>query len=215
MGTAGGTAGAIVSGEAGRGGSAGATGGTTAGGGAGGRTGRGGSPWLGRGGAGANSCTNNNDCPDCFRCGPMMACGPIPNASWTVICRRATIAATKPNALWDAMMSGMSALPDVFCELKVDSRSRMTSIDGDSLTPEWNDSVTPLGGELTSSLFMSPENRWSVTISESIRDNATSSAETICSVSPRVTGADLQAGEITFSNVDSCTALVIGFACAD
>ena len=88
----------------------------------------------GRGGAGA-TCNNNNDCPDCFRCGAM-GCEPIPDSSWTVTCRRATIAATKPNgAVWDAMMSGMSALPDVFCELTVDARSRSTSIDGDSLTP--------------------------------------------------------------------------------
>jgi hypothetical protein len=208
---AGGTGGTVASGEAGRGGSAGGIGGVTAAGGAGGRAGRGGFSGFGRGGAGA-TCDNNNDCPACFRCAPK-GCEPIPDASWTVICRRATIAPTKPNgAAWDAM-SGTSALPDVFCELKVDSRSRSTSIDGDSLTPEWNDNVTPLGGELTSALLMSPENRWSVTITD--QDNSMSSAETICSVTPRVTGADLLSGELTFSDVDSCTELVIGFTCAD
>jgi hypothetical protein len=208
---AGGTGGIVVSGDAGRGGSASGMGGAPAAGGAGGRAGRGGFSGFGRGGAGA-TCDNNNDCPACFRCAPK-GCEPIPDASWTVICRRATIAPTKPNgAAWDAM-TGTSALPDVFCELKVDSRSRSTSIDGDSLTPEWNDNVTPLGGELTSSLLMSPENRWSVTITD--QDNSMSSAETICSVTPRVTGADLLSGELTFSDVDSCTELVIGFNCAD
>jgi hypothetical protein len=142
-----------------------------------------------------------------------MGCEPIPTARWTVICHKAKIAPTKPGgASWDSM-SGMSALPDVFCTLTVDSRSRMTSTDGDSLSPEWDANVTPVGAMITSTLLMSPEDRWTVTITD--QDNSTASEDTVCSVSPHVTGTDLLDGEVTLTNVDSCNELVLGFACAD
>jgi hypothetical protein len=215
-----GTSGAAgVSGEAGAAGNA-AAGNTGAGGNAGsaGTGGRGGFFGFGgrggRGGNGGSSSCPVAGCGPCFRCGAM-GCEPEPAATWKVVCESAIIAPTKPSGnAWDPNASsgpGNGPLPDAFCELTVDSRSKSSSIDGDSLMPVWNDDVTPGMASLTAAVLTSNDDRWQLMVID--QDNATSSMETICTVN-HVTAADLMGGSATFTQVDSCTELVLRLQCA-
>jgi hypothetical protein len=154
-------------------------------------------------------------CASCFRCGTQSSCEPTPSARWTVICQSAVIAAMKPNGMtWDAPPPATSGIaPDTFCELTIDDDDTgATSAVSDSLTPMWNQSVNPTGGEnVTASLLMSAQNRWRIAIID--RDiQPPGSTEPVCQVMPRLTADDLQRGMISLM-AGSCTQVNLGLAC--
>jgi hypothetical protein len=132
-----------------------------------------------------------------------------------VNCVSASIASTKPDGMvWDPMGTTLQARnPDPFCQLTTGARMRATSVVGDTLMPNWNASVTPTsGGALTSSLLMGTSGSWSIAVID--QDNTGGGGnETICTVSPNLTAAELQAGKVTFTNVASCNQLNLSFAC--
>jgi hypothetical protein len=197
-------------GEAGPGGSQGAAG--EGGGGRGGVTGRGGHSGFGRGGTNGDVC--GGGCAPCFRCGAT-GCEPEPQATWTVVCQSATIAATKPNGtVWDPSQKGTAQNPDGVCELSIDIWSRSSTVVNDSLTPVWNANVTPTGASLSTTVLTSAMNRWTLTVLDQDTLGPNGTPETICTVSPHLTAADLANGSVTFSDVDSCHQLTIGVSCA-
>ena len=154
-------------------------------------------------------------CASCFRCGTQGGCEPTPSARWTVICQSAVIAAMKPNGMtWDAPPPATTGTaPDTFCELTIDNDDTgETAVVSDSLTPMWNQPVNPTSGQnVTASLLMSPQYRWSITVVD--RDvQPPGSTEPVCQIFPRLTAADLQRGTVGLL-VGSCTQLNLGLAC--
>jgi hypothetical protein len=154
-------------------------------------------------------------CADCFRCGTQGSCEPTPSARWTVICQSAVIAALKPSGMtWDAPPPATSGTaPDTFCELTIDNDDTgETAVVSDSLTPMWNQPVNPSGGtNVTASLLMSAQNRWSIAIID--RDiQPLGSTETVCQSMPRLTADDLQRGMVSLT-AGSCTQLNLGLTC--
>jgi hypothetical protein len=154
-------------------------------------------------------------CVDCFRCGTQGSCEPTPSARWTVICQSAVIAAMKPSGMtWDAAPPATSGIaPDTFCELTIDDDDTgETTVITDSLTPMWNQSVNPTGGEnVTASLLMSAQNRWSIAIIDQDIQPA-GSTETVCRAMPRLTADDLQRGMVSLT-AGSCTQVNLGLTC--
>jgi hypothetical protein len=148
-----------------------------------------------------------------------------PEAPWRLACQSASINPTKPSgAEWD-MGKGAALLPDTFCTLTVDGRSRSSSVASDTLTPEWDEDVTPSSGpssgptgpmspaSLTADMLTSPAGNWKLVVYD--QDNVTMVNETVCTVMSPVTAADLAHGSVTFTYVDSCTSLVLGLTCAE
>jgi hypothetical protein len=89
--------------------------------------------------------------------------------------------------------------------------SRSTSVRMDTLMPVWNGNVTPSDGpNITSSLLMSSENRWRITIGD---EDAPMAHDQVCQIAPRLTAQDLERGTVTLSS-GSCTQLTLGFTCA-
>ena len=115
---------------------------------------------------------------------------------------------------WDAPPPATSGTaPDTFCELTIDNDDTgETAVVSDSLTPMWNQPVNPTSGEnVTASLLMSAQNRWSITIID--RDvQPPGSTEPVCQIFPRLTAEDLQRGTVSLL-VGSCTQLNLGLAC--
>jgi len=123
------------------------------------------------------------------------------------------IAPTRPDGMvWDPNGATTSAKnPDPFCRLTTDdNRSRSSSVDGDTLMPSWNDNVTPTFGSLTGAMLTSAQSRWSITVED--QDNMSGSNETVCTLNPHPTAAELTAGMVKLSG-GSCIEVVLKLNC--
>lgn len=154
-------------------------------------------------------------CGTCFQCGAG-ACQPRPAARWTMTAGSATVAATKVgNMTWDPMMPpGMGPQPDPFCQLTVNgvSAARTTSI-LNTVSPVWNQPLVPTNMDLTSDFLMAQPARWTLGVFDD--DGTQTLFETMCTVTPHLTAADLTAGMVTFPPTQSCTSLSIQLTCAE
>jgi len=90
-----------------------------------------------------------------------------------------------------------------------DNRMRQTSTDGDTLMPYWNDTVSPVGG-LSGTIIGSATNRWTISIID--QDNMVGGNESICSISPHPTPAQLIDGTVVLTG-GSCTKVTLELNC--
>jgi hypothetical protein len=154
-------------------------------------------------------------CAGCFRCGTTGSCEVSPTSSWKLLCSSAVVSATKAGgAAWDpvmATMNPMAGLADPICELTLNQMTvAMTSVQMNTSTPTWNESITPPSPALTASLLMSQATPWSIFVGD---DDGSLAAESICKISPQLASADFAAGNVTFSNVQLCTSVSIRLVC--
>jgi hypothetical protein len=182
---------------------------------------------CGNGGAACGACGK------CFRCATAGgSCEVDPASTWRMICATAVVAATQPDGQpWDATQGGgpggpgngmgpgqgpapgMAAaeLPDPTCRLSnvLWTADASTAVLMNTLTPAWNESITPT--PLTAGELMSQAMPWSITVSD---DDERISSDLVCKVTPQLTTADFAAGDVTFTNVQSCTKLSVHLICA-
>jgi hypothetical protein len=210
----GGTGGTVDSGGSGGAGGPGGGGGISGGGGekggAGGNGGGGNGGSGARGGSGGDCATAG--CPACYRCSSG-ACTLDPSSSWKLRCVSAQIADAKPNGdPWDpSTASSKNALPDPDCELWLgQSAVANTSVLSNTLTPGWNESVTPPGG-VTASRLSSQSNPWSIRL---LDDDGNQGSDPICTVTPSLIPSEFAAGTVTYRNIGSCTSVTITLECA-
>jgi hypothetical protein len=142
-------------------------------------------------------------------------------------CSSAVLSATQPNGQpWDAPQSGGpgfpgngqgpgpgvtgAELPDPSCQLSFGlwTSDASTSVLMNTLTPSWNESITPT--PLTAGQLMSQAMPWSITVSD---DDERVTSDLACKVTPELTAAEFTAGEVTFTNVESCTKLSVHLTC--
>ena len=141
-------------------------------------------------------------CPACTHCASG-ACTPDLGSMWKVVCVRDTIAATSPGGdPWDpGVGSGGTTAPDPQCAFWLGNAvASETSVLSNTLTPNWNESITP-GARFSPSLLSSQVTPWSIRVTD---DDPPAGAETICSVSPALEAAAFASGSATFS-AGSCT----------
>lgn len=115
---------------------------------------------------------------------------------------------------WDPVMgigNPTAGLADPICELMLnDVAVAMTSVQMNTTTPTWNESITPVSPPLTASLLMSQAMPWSIFVGD---DDGALVTESICKISPLLASADFATGTVTFSSVQSCTSVSIHLAC--
>lgn len=172
---------------------------------------------CGANGAACVKCANS-----CFRCSTAGSCEVNPTSSWRMACVGATIAPTTSTGDdWDPSTGGgrsggpgtnMSALPDPVCELVLDNQGIVgsTSLLTDTLNPHWNESITPAPTPLTASLLMSQNTYWAIVVYD---DDERGGYDYVCRVVPQLSASDFVSGDVTFSNVQSCTSLNVHLTC--
>ena len=156
-------------------------------------------------------------CGACFRCSTKRACEADPKANWAISCESAMVLPTRPNgSAWDPPGNGVlnGSKPDPYCSLwSSDGGDGSTLAITDTLAPSWPGSgnVTSMTrGVSTTVLFAGG---WTVSVLDQDGDGPLGSSETICTTTPSVSSADLHDGELTVSDVGSCTEIVLGFTC--
>jgi hypothetical protein len=116
---------------------------------------------------------------------------------------------------WDPRFgppNGDGPEPDPFCSFRIGPNVvARTSTKMDTLAPVWNESITP-ASRFTAQLLGAQSTSWSIAVTDD--DGTTSPGDPICQVSPQLTETQLASGTVTFTGVDSCIQLVIGFECA-
>lgn len=142
-------------------------------------------------------------------------------STWKLVCVGATVAATNSDfQQWDmgsssngggSRGSSTGYLPDPACQLDVDGEGVVasTSILADTITPRWNESITPTTRP-TAAQLMSQATPWSISV---VDDDGRDGTELVCRVSPQLTATDFVSTDVTFINVDSCTTLNIHLVC--
>lgn len=171
-------------------------------------------------------------CGKCFRCANAGSCEVEPASTWRMLCSSAVLSATQPNGQpWDAPQAGgpgrpgngmgpgqgpgpgvaSAELPDPTCRLSFGllTADASTSVLMNTLTPTWNESITPT--PLTAGQLMSQAMPWSITVSD---DDDRMTSDPACTVTPQLTAADFAAADVTFTNVQSCTKLSVHLTCA-
>jgi hypothetical protein len=135
-----------------------------------------------------------------------------------MVCVSAIVSATKTGgAQWDpamAMTNPTAGLADPVCELFLNQSSTAaatTSVQMNTSTPKWNQSITPSSPSLTASLLMSQSMPWSIYVGD---DDMSLSPETICRISPQLSSADFAAGDVTFPKTEDCTSVTVKLTCA-
>jgi hypothetical protein len=138
------------------------------------------------------------------------------------VCVGATLATTDSNfQTWDQLGStngrggsqnAYSYLPDPVCQLRVggDSVVAATAILADTTTPMWNEALTPSSGPLSAAQLMSQSTPWAISVDD---DDGRDGAAPMCRVTPQLATADFASTDVTFKNMQSCTALNIHLVC--
>lgn len=85
----------------------------------------------------------------------------------------------------------------------------VTSTKMNTLAPVWNESITPASPALPASRLMSQAMPWSI----NLFDEDTSADDTICQLSPQLSGAAFTAGTVTLTG-PLCPKLVVNLSCA-
>ena len=105
--------------------------------------------------------------------------------------------------------------PDPFCAFQLDGATQVTTaVQMDTLTPMWNESITPMGNgtRITPNFLVAEAGNWSVFVGDD--DGGPARFENVCEVFPTLTAASFTAGTVSFANVQSCANLTIQLVCA-
>jgi len=102
-----------------------------------------------------------------------------------------------------------TAAPDPSCQLKLDAATVSTSTRRDTLTPDWNESLTPATPLPTAGRLMSQAMPWSITLSDV---DPRGSDDTICELHPQFSAAAFTAGKVKLS-APQCPSLTITLSC--
>lgn len=152
-------------------------------------------------------------CAACYQCSDVGVCELDPSANWDIICSSATIVPTKPlNVPWDVATPGISPLPDPYCQFTLDGASlaRTTTL-LNTLTPMWNQSITPTSMDITEDILVSQAGRWQVGVVD--EDLGVMPADPVCAAVPRLTPANFAAGMVALPATPNCTSLTIQLVC--
>ena len=128
-----------------------------------------------------------------------------------MVCASAIVAARKADGttVWDPNAgTTQDAPPDPVCELKLDSSITMTSAKMNTVTPTWNESITPNAPPLTASRLMSQAMPWSIVL----YDEDSGGDDTICQLNPQLSVANFTAGTATFAG-PLCPSVTITLTC--
>ena len=104
-------------------------------------------------------------------------------------------------------------LPIRFCEFQLDKVGQAdTGVLTDTLSPMWNQSITPTNTNITPNFLISQAGNWSIFVGDD--DGGLQRFENVCTVFPMLTAANFTTGIVKFANVQSCTSLTIQLVCA-
>jgi hypothetical protein len=153
-------------------------------------------------------------CAACFQCSDAGVCELDPKAKWDVICSSVTISPTKPmNVPWDVATPGINPLPDPYCQFTLDGVAQaktMTILN--TLTPVWNQAITPMNMDVTESNLISQAGHWQVGVID--EDVGAVTVDPVCATAPHLTAADFVAGTVVLPSTPTCTNLTIQLVCA-